>query len=90
MSVLFGLLRKQKFHFIRAYKEEAFATIKESVKEVCRVYDGEWYGLFIVQVISIASFKYILEKYKSTSSARVFVLTINCTVICDNVCYIFM
>ena len=34
MSVLFGLLRKQKFHFIHAYKEEAFTTVKEAVKEV--------------------------------------------------------
>ena len=32
--MLFGLLRKQKFHFIHAYKEEAFATVKETVKEV--------------------------------------------------------
>ncbi|XP_028414316.1 vacuolar protein sorting-associated protein 54-like, partial [Dendronephthya gigantea] len=36
VSVLFGLLRKQKFHFIYAYKEEAFATIKETVKETAR------------------------------------------------------
>lgn len=36
VSVLFGLLRKQKFHFIHAYKEEAFATVKETVKETAR------------------------------------------------------
>ncbi|XP_046847632.1 vacuolar protein sorting-associated protein 54-like isoform X2 [Xenia sp. Carnegie-2017] len=36
VSVLFGLLRKQKFHFMRTYKEEAFATIKDSVKETAR------------------------------------------------------
>ena len=35
MSVLFGLLRKHKLHFLHLYRDEAYATIKSTVRQVC-------------------------------------------------------
>jgi hypothetical protein len=34
VSVLFGLLRKHKFHFIHLYRNEAYSTIKSTIKQV--------------------------------------------------------
>ncbi|KAK3733355.1 hypothetical protein QZH41_013684 [Actinostola sp. cb2023] len=33
VSVLFGLLRKHKFHFIHLYRDEAYSTIKSTIKQ---------------------------------------------------------
>ena len=35
MSVLFGLLRKQKYHFLHPYRDEAYSTIKATIRQVC-------------------------------------------------------
>ena len=35
VSVLFGLLRKHKLHFLHLYRDEAYATIKSTVRQVC-------------------------------------------------------
>ncbi|XP_068729722.1 vacuolar protein sorting-associated protein 54-like [Montipora capricornis] len=33
MSVLFGLLRKHKFHFLHPYRDEAYSTIKATIRQ---------------------------------------------------------
>lgn len=35
VSVLFGLLRKHKFHFLHLYRDEAYSTIKSTIRQVC-------------------------------------------------------
>ena len=36
MSVLFGLLRKHKFHFLQPYRDEVYSTIKSTIRQVCQ------------------------------------------------------
>lgn len=35
VSILFGLLRKHKFHFLHSYRDEAYSTIKSTIRQVC-------------------------------------------------------
>jgi len=79
MSVLFGLLRKQKYHFLHPYRDEAYSTIKATIRQtvqdvVAETNDNEEEGQSIADTVRSLDFLQWMEMLKKVFNTSLRVL----------------